>query len=195
MLNKIRGSLRRFICPFDEVLAQIPKGCALFDLGCGTGSFLEIAAAKRRCRRLGGSEVRQDLLRHARQRLLTLGFPAADTMLELVGDSPPLLTEFEIVTMIDVLHHIPRAAHSAYFRDLYKRMPKDSRFVFKDIDGNSPLKVFNQLHDLVFSGNGFQEISMDEACSHLESAGFHIQHTRRIRRLWYPHYMIVAIKP
>lgn len=195
MLNQIRGQLRKVVCPFEDVLAQIPEHSALFDIGCGTGSFLELAAKQRQCGPLGGTEVSADLLAHARSRLKALGFSGDRLRLELAADRPPDLEGFRVFSMVDVLHHIPKARQPEFLRNLAGAMPSGSRFVLKDIDAGSALVVFNKLHDLIFAGNGFQEIAAERARGLMEDAGLAIQSIRRIRRLWYPHYLIVASKP
>ena len=108
---------------------------------------------------------------------------------------PPLcLSAYDCITLIDVLHHIPKNVQEAYLRKLVSFMKPGSILILKDIDASSPLVWFNSLHDAIFAGNGFQEIPAPEAASMLEGAGLDIESRWNVRRLWYPHFFLIARK-
>jgi len=108
---------------------------------------------------------------------------------------PPLcLSVYACITLIDVLHHIPKDVQQTYLRQLAGFMKPGSILVLKDIDASGPLVWFNRLHDAIFAGNGFQEIPASKAEAMLEGAGLAIESRWTVRKLWYPHYFLIARK-
>jgi 2-polyprenyl-3-methyl-5-hydroxy-6-metoxy-1,4-benzoquinol methylase len=176
----------------DLVCECIPPGSSVFDLGCGTGVLLLELIAKRGVRQVGGCETSSSLLLAART--------AVTGKLGAVGQfsesAEPLdcIANFDCITLIDVLHHIPKGEQAAYISRVASTMKPSAKFIIKDIDAASPLVWFNRLHDAVFSGNGFQEIACRDAKQLTERAGLICEHISFIRRIWYPHYLIVARK-
>ena len=102
---------------------------------------------------------------------------------------------FDCVTLVDVLHHISRDQQLAYLKNVALNMKPGASFILKDIDASTWIVWFNRLHDAVFAGNGFQEISKNFAEELLAASGLVVESKFMIRRLWYPHYFIIARKP
>jgi 2-polyprenyl-3-methyl-5-hydroxy-6-metoxy-1,4-benzoquinol methylase len=103
--------------------------------------------------------------------------------------------KYDCVMLIDALHHIPRTEQPGYLRLLSQRMRPGSRLILKDINAGRISVFCNRLHDALFAGNGFQEISLAEARDLASSAGLDILNAFEIQRLWYPHYFLSARKP
>ena len=177
------------------VLSRIPANCTLFDLGCGTGAFLQLIAQSKKPKSLGGSETNPSLLRITSE-LLQNEYPnLTDASNFFVSDLPPTqIKYFDVITLIDVLHHIPKEKQKGFLDEIYLKMRSGGTFFLKDIDASSPLVIFNKFHDAIFSGNGFQERHSAEILTLLQTSGFEIIHKEAKRRFWYPHYLIVAHK-
>ena len=141
---------------------------------------------------VGGCEVSGEALREAEMAVnRTLGRSGEF----IATKEPPLcLSAYDCITLIDVLHHIPKDVQEAYLRKLAGYMKPGSMLVLKDIDASGPLVWFNRLHDAIFAGNGFQEIPAPKAAAMLEDAGLAIESRWTVRRLWYPHYFLIARK-
>lgn len=141
---------------------------------------------------VGGSEVSAVLLEVARSTVeRELGTPGK--FIEAIVP-PACLSEFDCVTLIDVLHHIPKDKQATYLKEAAANMKPGARFVLKDIDASSPLVWCNRFHDAVFAGNGFQEASLNEAKAMVSNAGLVVEDSSSMRRLWYPHYFVIARK-
>ncbi len=140
----------------------------------------------------GGSEVSRKALREAE---IAVNRESGECG-EFVADTEPpqCLSKYDCVTLIDVLHHIPKKNQESYVAKLAQNMKPGSCLVLKDIDGSSVLVWLNRLHDAVFAGNGFQEIPAANAESLLLNADLVIEKHWKVRRLWYPHYFIIARK-
>jgi cyclopropane fatty-acyl-phospholipid synthase-like methyltransferase len=177
----------------DVICDCVSQNSSVFDLGCGTGSMLAELIKKCGVKSVGGCEVSSHLLEAAQLAVLkTLGRPGSF----IKSSRPPQnLRDFDCITLIDVLHHIPRKAHEEYLKEVSENMKPGAMLILKDIDASSPLVWFNRLHDAIFSGNGFQEIGHVAAVNLAVTAGLHVENTKKIRKLWYPHYFVLARKP
>jgi len=65
-LSKIKTIYRPYICPFDDLLNNIPHGVSLFDVGCGAGSFLSILSNFNKPSKIAGIEIADHLINDAR---------------------------------------------------------------------------------------------------------------------------------
>jgi cyclopropane fatty-acyl-phospholipid synthase-like methyltransferase len=191
-LNASRARLRKVVCPLDEVCQSVPECCSVFDLGCGTGAMLLELIRTRSVKTVGGCEVSREALAEAE---MAVNRELGHSGEFIATKEPPLcLSAYDCITLIDVLHHIPKEVHEAYLRKVASLMKPGSILVLKDIDASGPLVWFNRLHDAIFAGNGFQEIPASKAEAMLKGAGLAIESRWNVRRLWYPHYFLIARK-
>lgn len=192
-LNRLKTVYRPVICPFDQILEAIPTGKSVFDLGCGSGSLLSLIHHFRQPVRLGGIEISQVLVDNARLLLSTAKVPVSINKYDGT-DIPAEIGQYDVVTMIDVFHHIPKPLQGGYFDQLYRKMAHGSVLVFKDIDAASPLVYTNKLHDLFLAGEIGNEWSGEQSARALADAGFQCSEIRYKRSFVYPHYTILAKK-
>jgi len=191
-INDLRARLRKVVCPLDEVCGAVPVGSSVFDLGCGTGAMLLELIRNRSVKKVGGCEVSREALAEAE---MAVNRELGQSGEFIATKEPPLcLSAYDCITLIDVLHHIPKDVQEAYLRKLAGLMKPGSILILKDIDASGPLVWFNRLHDAIFAGNGFQEIPAPEAAAMLEGAGLDIENRWNVRRLWYPHFFLIARK-
>jgi 2-polyprenyl-3-methyl-5-hydroxy-6-metoxy-1,4-benzoquinol methylase len=188
--------LRPYICPFHTLLAHVPEGASLYDVGCGGGAWLALANHYRHCNHLGGYDVAEGPVSAARD-LLAATAPASHTELTVSPgvELPALISAFEVVSVIDVFHHIPLSQQSHFITELFTRMRPGARLIFKDIDRDHPFVFANKLHDRILSGATGHEWGRTAARAALENAGFTIQAAETHRMVVYPHYWFVAQKP
>lgn len=194
-LSKLRASLRRVVCPLGEICRHVPLQSSVFDLGCGTGAILVELIRTRQVRRVGGSETSPSLLAVARDATRrALGTPA-DSGDFIVSKFPPdRLGSYDCIVLIDVLHHIPRNEQAVFLNLLGQNLQPGARLILKDINADRISVLWNRLHDALFAGNGFQEISLTQAVDLVSAAGLKVLDAYEIQRLWYPHYFVIAQK-
>jgi len=85
---------------FAGLVADLPDGYRVLEVGCGNGSVLEVLEAVCRRGRVTGSELFAEGLEFARQRV-RCPLVAADVY------DLPFGPEFDVVGMFDVLEHLP----------------------------------------------------------------------------------------
>ncbi|MEQ6124664.1 class I SAM-dependent methyltransferase [Pseudotenacibaculum sp. MALMAid0570] len=179
----------------DLLLKQVNKEDKIFDIGCGSGQFLLVVAEFVKAKKYFGIEITDTLITNANNLFSKYQKNANYQFLKYDGEFiPQEITDYNKVYMNDVLHHIPKDKQEQFIETLYNSLASSTTFILKDMDAASILVYFNKLHDLVFSQEIGNEISMKKACELLESKGFIISKQYRKRIFWYSHYIIVCKK-
>ena len=179
----------------DDLLAQVQKEDNVFDIGCGSGQFLLLVAEFVKAKSLFGIEIHDRLVTNAKNLFAKFQKDANATFEKYDGtDIPKQIKNFDKVFLNDVLHHIPKKQQSTFIANLYAAMGSGSKFILKDMNAATPLVIFNKLHDLVFSQEIGNEISVKKAIELLEENGFVIESQMKKRIFWYAHYIIVCKK-
>lgn len=194
LLDKIKINYRPYICPFDEILNEIPQGASVFDIGCGSGMLLSLISNFRSPHKLGGCEIDAYLIENSQELLND------QKNVELFtfngSDLPKSLADYDYITLVDVLHHVPVTQQWDFMKSICELMKKDAVLIVKDIEGDSILKYWNKIHDLLLASEIGNEISSTKLSAHLkDSCGMSIEKTYSKRMLLYPHYTIIAKKP
>lgn len=192
-LAKIKTVYRPYICPFDDILNYLPNNLSLFDIGCGSGSFLSIVDEFKKPVRLAGVEISNDLVENARSLFKNKHTPA-DIYKYDGNNIPDQLIEYDFVSMIDVFHHIPKEFQVSFMKQLFQKMKPNATLIFKDIDQSSAFVYFNKLHDLLLSSEIGNEVSLVNAKELLIKSRFTIESFQSRQMLVYPHYTIIAKK-
>jgi 2-polyprenyl-3-methyl-5-hydroxy-6-metoxy-1,4-benzoquinol methylase len=157
------------------------------DVGCGSGLFLgllryfgydvnglgfdssrpAIQCAQAMARRHGGGAIRF-------QRV-----PAGD---------PWPAGAFDVVSLIDVMHHIPPAYQESAFRAAHERVAPGGILLYKDMsDRPLHLATANRLHDLVIAREWIHYVPIATVDRWATSLGMTIEHPSSHRLLWYQH--------
>lgn len=195
LLNKIKLQFRPYICPFDILLNYIAENKRVFDIGCGSGLFLSLVAAHKKPISIHGVDISPQLIASAQSLLepysreIPVGLKIYDGV-----NLPKTIKHSDIVTMIDIFHHLPPKSRRQYIRQLFSAMSNDSKLIFKDIDGSSFFVIGNKIHDFLLTGNIPKEVAKNTMKELLIDAGFTIIDEASKRMLWYPHYWIICQK-
>ena len=144
------AALRPFICPFGPILSSVPTGASVLDVGCGNGLVLALMSRFRGIARGVGVELSARALDAARKisshASLPLSFVEASTL-----DKWPV-ESFDVVSMIDVLHHVPIAFREEFVSAALSRVAENGRFIYKDMASAPWWRVlWNATHDIVMA--------------------------------------------
>src|SRR5690349_69979 len=148
MMRKMQH-LRPSICPFDELLAIVPPGASVMDIGCGSGLFLGLL-------QYFGFAIQGFGFDASRMAIVCADamakrHRAASLRFEYIRKQDPWPDgRFDVVSMIDVMHHIPVAHQEGAFRAATERVSPGGLLLYKDMsDRPWYCAGLNRMHDLV----------------------------------------------
>ena len=193
-LARLRTFYRPYICPMGWILSEIPKDARLYDIGCGSGVLLYLAKAVSQVNLAHGYDIDPGAVTTSQ----IFSYDQNSFRVEClpVESTPPNLSGYDVVTMIDVLHHIPSDQQRKFMQRVADNMAPGARLVFKDIDASEFAgSCMNQLHDLILARQWVHPLSRQESVRMLTEAGLSVLRHDTRWSLWYPHHLIVAEKP
>jgi len=149
-IQRSPAALRPYICPVAPLINSVPAGATVMDIGCGNGLTLALMTRLRIITHGVGIERSPRALETARKisehANLRLTFVEAST-----PDSWPDEL-FDAVTMIDVLHHVPKTLREDFVSRALERVKDNGRFIYKDMASKPWWRVaWNGFHDLVLA--------------------------------------------
>ena len=191
-------SLRPYICPFDRLLPLIPPAASVLDVGCGSGLLTVLAADCIDVGRVVGFDSSPPaiaLARTAGSSLTAAGRPVPEyQLLDATADWPAGL--FDVVAVVDVLHHIPPAAQRAVVERSAAKVAPGGRLIYKDIGPRPRWRAaMNRLHDLVMARQWVRYVDAQSVRRWVEACGLRAEPVERINTLWYGHDLLVAERP
>lgn len=193
-IDTLKIKYRSLICPFIDLLERVKPGDKVGDIGCGNGQFLLLVSEFAQPSYLFGIEIFDRLINNARKLFEGASGCPSEFMVYDGKTFPEKLQEMDIVFLIDVIHHVPVVQQEDFFKNLSAKLKPGATLIIKDINGASPLVLFNKLHDFIFSREIGHELSLAKTTSLLESNNFSILEQKKRRMYVYPHFTIVAEK-
>ena len=192
--------LRAWSAPLQAVVAALPAGESLLDVGCGHGLIANEAALRSPHARVLGIDLSETKIASAQATVggrANLEFRLAP--LRDVSDSG-----FGAVSLIDVLYLVPEASWANFLNTCFDKLKPGGVFVLKEV-GTKPrwkferLRVQEFLSTRVFritTGESMHFESEDELRKRLTTAGFEHVLLRRLD-LGYtsPHLLLTGRKP
>jgi 2-polyprenyl-3-methyl-5-hydroxy-6-metoxy-1,4-benzoquinol methylase len=176
--------MRPRIAPFHELLPLVPPSSTVLDVGCGSGLFLGLLAASNRVGRGVGFDASAPAIALARTMPLTA--PLAFHHLDVGADWPDGL--FDVVSLIDVLHHISPAHQLDVTVRAWGKVRPGGLFIYKDM-ARRPwwCAVMNRMHDLASAREWIHYRAIEDVDATLTDRGAVISMRGAIRMLWYQH--------
>jgi len=188
-----KEKLRPYICPFEDILNEIGERKSVFDIGCGQGGLLLLCANKLRPTKIAGIEINKELVNRAQKTLSGIEIPSFISIYDGYK-IPNEVSEYDVITMIDVLHHIPQNRQLLFIDQLIMKMRKGTKLVVKDIDAKDHLVYFNKLHDLIISKEHSHEIGWKDFEEYLAKKGIKIESSFKKNVFVYPHFFVTGKK-
>jgi 2-polyprenyl-3-methyl-5-hydroxy-6-metoxy-1,4-benzoquinol methylase len=192
--TKIRllQGLRPHICPFGDVMEQVPAGASVLDVGCGAGLFLLLLGQQGRIRHALGFDVSAPSIEAANRAARNAGLAATlEFQVRSIEDGIPE-GPWNVVTVVDVLHHVPAAHQRAFVASLCERIPPGGRLVIKDMVAQPRWRAFaNQMHDLVMARQWVHQQGPETVDGWVQSLGLRRIYRSRINSWWYGHWTLV----
>lgn len=183
------NALRLLICPFQELISIVPRGSSVLDAGCGSGLFLGLLHSTGRLR-IG---VGFDFSRNAIAIAKSLGLSQVRfELLDATTAWPHEPATFDVVSLIDVMHHVPPSSQHDVFRTAASRVSPGGILLYKDMCRTPSWRAWaNRLHDLVMARQWIHYAPVSLVEQWAVSAGFVLERSADINMLWYGHELRV----
>ena len=185
-------SARPYVCPFDQIERHIPQGARILDVGSGNGALLAILLAAGRITEAVGCDVHEGALVSARRAAGRTGLAERVTFQQIGGFEELPAEQFDVVTMVDVLHHVAEAERASAVRQAIERVAPGGLFLFKDmVEAPFWRRLAHNLDDFIFSGEWVKQVRTAELRNEVLGAGFDMVEELVIPRLWYGNTLLV----
>ncbi len=196
LLGRLLAKGRPSICPFHILVDYVPQGSNILDIGCGSGIFLNVLAHKGRISRGIGIDASQPAITKAQEASTRLPHDAGVVFRHHLIETGLPDGVFDVVSMIDVLHHIDPANQQDALVQATTRVAPGGTLLFKDIGAKPLWRAWaNRLHDLVLARQWIHYNSPAVIIRWMEEADFILAHKKTINMWWYGHELLVFRRP
>jgi len=190
---------RHRIAPVARLVDAIPAGSSVLDAGCGGGLLLNCLAAARLISSGHGFDSSAPAIATASSaaaRLAARGAPVVPTFERRPVEAGFPEGAFDVVCLIDVLHHVPPPAQEAAFRAAASRVRPGGMLLYKDMcDAPAWRAGLNRLHDLVIARQWINYVPVEDADRWATDCGLATERAEWIPMLWYGHELRVYRRP
>lgn len=181
---------RTRICPFEELVAAVPDEARVLDVGCGSGLLLVLLAAMRRgIAGIGfdSSKVAIEVARSVDLASIASEGSRIEFLHRAIGEPWPE-GQFDVVCLVDVMHHVPPADQQSLFEQCIGRVRPGGLLLYKDMS-DTPLlhATWNRMHDLLLARQWIHYRSIADVDRWAVAAGCRTVASARIRRALYEH--------
>jgi 2-polyprenyl-3-methyl-5-hydroxy-6-metoxy-1,4-benzoquinol methylase len=184
---------RPFICPFGALIDLVRPGASVLDVGCGGGLFLALLTHTGRL----GSGVGFDSSAAAIATAQAAALPNCRFLrLDAAEPWPAEPARFDVVSIIDVMHHVPPAHQREVIHTAALRIAPGGLLLYKDMCRKPLWRGWaNRLHDLVLARQWIHYAPIEDVEQWAGDAGLRLEHSSKHNLLWYGHELRVFRKP
>lgn len=194
---RLLASARTYICPMQPLLREVPPDSSLFDIGCGSGLFLSLLVASGQLTKAVGSDPNSKALNCAKGATERIA-NEPNISIDFVQSTTPQTWpdgSFSVVSMIDVMHHIPPQQQQAFFEEAVQKVSTGGRLLYKDMCKRPFWKATaNRLHDLVLARQWIHYVPISTIKKWGANCGLQLENEMYYSRFVYGHEMLVFKK-
>ena len=144
-----------------------------------------------------GFDTNPEAIRHARAIAENnrFGGSAAFECLSAGAAWPTDRGPFDVVTMIDVMHHLEPGAQPGVWSRVAQALRPGGLLVYKDMARKPAwMALANRLRDLVFSGDWIHYTDIDDNVRLARKPGLVERERDAFTRYWYRHEMLICVR-
>ena len=165
------AAVRPLIARFDRVIRYLPPNARILDIGCGSGLLLALVQSYVPVRLGIGVDVNAQAIAAGRRMAEANALPFNFRIGATAQDWPS--ETFDVVMMVDVLHHIPAQFRKDVVAAALTRVAPGGLLIYKDMCCRPAYRrLWNQFHDLALA----QQVVVVEPIEHvigwIREAGF-----------------------
>ena len=192
---RLMATYRSHICPLHEVIHEVPAQSSVLDVGCGQGLLLNLLARLGRIRQGHGFDVAAPAIAVASQVADQNGLSAVvEFEHRTIAQGIPNLGH-EVVTVIDVLHHVPDQHKAAFVCDLCDVVPDGGRLIVKDMVVRPFWRATaNRMHDLITARQWVEHLGPEQFEAWASPRGMRVRRLDHFNTWWYGHWLLVLEK-
>ena len=180
---------RPLICPFERLICHIPKNSKVFDVGCGNGSLLFLIAKYRDPKKLYGVDIFENDLKVVKVAFRNTHYKKIKTFEDWPDE------KFDVVTAIDVLHHIEPKHQTQFILELLKKLSPKGTLIIKDMSTKPWICAkINIIHDLIFANQIINYFSFEDLIEIIRKNNFEIKEINSKILFWYSHEWVVSTR-
>jgi SAM-dependent methyltransferase len=187
------------ICPFERLIPHVAPSSSVLDVGSGAGLFLALlASAVPRVAGVGfdSSGPAIDAAVRMTERLKRLGLGADLRFMQLDAAGPWPEGLFDVVSLLDVLHHVSPAHQKNVIEKATKKVKPGGVLLYKDMANNPAFHAsMNRLHDLLVARQWIHYVPVGYVDDWAAEFGLSLVHAEAISRLWYRHELRIYRRP
>lgn len=193
---RLKMQARAAICPFGPLIEAVPAGARVLDVGCGAGLFLACLAGAQRIAAGFGFDASRSAVASAQAMLGRLPPEPAVEIVHRTIEAPWPDERYDVVSMIDVLHHVDPAHQREAVLSAAARVRPGGLMLYKDMALEPAwMAAANRLHDLLAARQWIRYARFSDVASWLAGAGFAQERFLAYRRYCYAHEMGLFRKP
>ncbi|MBF0338480.1 MAG: class I SAM-dependent methyltransferase [Nitrospirae bacterium] len=148
LMYRTKVANRHIIGSFHLVLDSVPYGARLFDIGCGTGALLYLAIKLKDVTLAHGYDLSKEAV--AASEGVSIAIPELRVTHSADVFPPKDIANYDVVTMVDVLHHIAGPMQDSFVIRLTKTLSPGTLLILSDMEGTNLFTgITARVHDLL----------------------------------------------
>jgi 2-polyprenyl-3-methyl-5-hydroxy-6-metoxy-1,4-benzoquinol methylase len=197
-LQRFLATKRPYIAPFERVLPHVPVGASVLDVGCGIGLFGAMLAANARHPQYTGFDSNAPAVAVAQgmAKRSAVKYPLAKLEFHRLDvEAPWPAGIFDVVSIIDVMHHVPPPAAKSIVELAVEKLRPGGTLIYKDMARRPRWRALaNRLHDLTLARQWIHYLPVEQVESWAQDLGCTRTLGEDMSRWWYAHELRVFRK-
>jgi 2-polyprenyl-3-methyl-5-hydroxy-6-metoxy-1,4-benzoquinol methylase len=198
LLLRMLQHWRPYICPFENLVGYVLPGSRVLDIGCGSGLLLGLTAGVGTEFEGIGFDVSRQGIELATRMTSRIASFAPSTKLSFqrldIGDAWPPGT-FNVVFLVDVLHHVARKSQERFFRQVLSKVGSGGVLVYKDMCRSPWWRAqANRLQDLLIAREWIHYVPIQDVERWAADEGMQVIVHEDMSRFWCGHELRVMTR-